>query len=97
MPSAAGGNGIFANTTGTGGNIALTTLTGTTVRAGFVGVYGYNSNAANAGTVNVTNNGFRRYISSRAPILGSISLIDSNGFPFHDPPWAAGSDPAACG
>ena len=56
VTSAVGGTGIFANgSTATGGNLSLTTLTGTTVRADFVGVYASIGQAANTGTVTVTN------------------------------------------
>ena len=57
VTSAVGGSGVFANAaTATGGNINLTTLVGTTVRADFVGVYAFDGAAANPGSITVTNN-----------------------------------------
>ncbi len=71
VTSAVGGSGIFANgSTATGGNLSLTTATGTTVRGDFVGVYASIGQAANTGTVTVVNN------STVGSLTGAPNTLD---------------------
>ena len=74
VTSAVGGTGINALGSGTGGNIALTTAAGTTVRGDFVGVYGQINNPANAGTINVINN------ATVASLTGAPGTLDFGVF-----------------
>jgi hypothetical protein len=67
--SGAGSYGIAAWQAGTAGNVSVTTATGTTVRAGSVGINAQVQNAASTGTVSVTNGAA---IASRTGALGTL-------------------------
>ena len=73
VTSAAGGpgtaTGIIVNNSGTGA-VSLTTATGTTVRADYVGVWDFVTNPLNASTQTVTNN------AAVASLVGAPGTLD---------------------
>ena len=71
--------GAFAQGTGSAGSVTLSTLAGTTVRAGSIGVYGLITNSSSIGALNVTNGG-TILSSAGAPNTLDIGLLgNSNG------------------
>jgi hypothetical protein len=50
------GNGLFVDQSGAGGNVAVTTATGTTVQADWVGLLVQGNNALSTGDLSITNN-----------------------------------------
>ena len=72
------GIGILAINAGTGGNIAVTTATGTTIRADLAGIIAIN-NGTHAGTVSVTNNATIGSLTGALNTLEAGVIAGSNG------------------
>ena len=62
---------IWVNSSGTAGNIAVTTAVGTTLSAGAIGIVSFIGNAANAGTTTIINNAA---ITSRPLSLNTLAV-----------------------